>query len=105
MRKPFITMFCAASLALCLAAGTSQVQAHHSFAAEFDANTRGELKGVITEVRFTNPHVRYRVAVTQPDGTVEDWEIQAGSVTSLRPQGWVADTIKVGEGINVEGEL
>ena len=105
MRKPSAKFFYSAALAFCIAAGATQVQAHHSFAAEFDANAPGELKGVITEVRFSNPHVRYRVAVTKPDGTVEDWEIQAGSVTALRPQGWVVDSIKVGDSISVKGEL
>ena len=105
MRKIFDRTIYATTLALCLAAGPVVVQAHHSFSAEFDANAHGQLTGVITEVRFTNPHVRYRVDVTAADGSVENWEIQAGSVTSLRPQGWVADSIKVGDHISVDGQL
>jgi len=82
-----------------------QAQAHHSFAAEFDSETTGELTGVITQVRFTNPHVRYRADVTMPDGSVEDWELQTSSVTSLRGQGWVRDTVKVGDTVTVSGQL
>jgi hypothetical protein len=89
----------------CLLSAAVSVKAHHSFSAEFDVNVAGELTGVITEVRFSNPHVRYRVDVKQPDGSVENWEIQAGSVTSLRPQGWVADSVKVGDTVTVEGQL
>lgn len=81
------------------------VQAHHSFAAEFDADTLGELTGTVTQVRFSNPHVRYRIDVTQPDGSVQDWELQASSVTSLRGQNWFADTVKVGDTITVSGQL
>jgi len=80
-------------------------QAHHSFAAEFDADKPGELTGVITEVRFSNPHVRYRVDVTGADGKTENWELQASSVTALRGQGWVADTVKVGDRVNVTGQM
>ena len=34
--------------------------AHHSFAAEFDANASAELEGEIAQVWFNNPHVRLR---------------------------------------------
>jgi hypothetical protein len=88
-----------------LAALARPVQAHHSFAAEFDADLPGELTGVVTQVRFSNPHVRYRVDVTMPDGSVEDWELQSSSVTSLRSQNWTADTVKVGDTIKVSGQL
>ena len=84
---------------------SGSVQAHHSFSAEFDADTTGTFTGVVSEVRFSNPHVRYRFEVTTDDGSVESWEVQAGSVTSLRPQGWVQDTIKVGDTITVDGQL
>lgn len=93
---------------LVLALSCAQIQpaqAHHSFAAEFDANLNGKMTGVVTEVRFSNPHVRYRFDVKQPNGKVESWEIQAGSVTSIRPQGWLVDTIKVGDTITVQGQL
>ena len=83
----------------------SAVNAHHSFSAEFDADTSGTYTGVVSEVRFSNPHVRYRIEVTRDDGSMETWELQAGSVTSLRPQGWVQDTIKVGDTITVDGQL
>lgn len=104
MRKPLVTLLTAAALC-CLLAGAVPALAHHSFSAEFDANLNGKFTGVVTEVRFSNPHVRYRIDVKQPDGTTVNWEVQAGSVTSLRPQGWVADSIKVGDTITVEGQL
>ena len=78
----------ALSVGLACMVPAANVLAHHSFSAEFDADTTGTMQGVITEVRFTNPHVRYRMDVTMADGRVENWEVQAGSVTSLRAQGW-----------------
>ena len=88
-----------------LAAQPALVSAHHSFEAEFDSKLNGKFTGVVTEVRFSNPHVRYRIDAKMPDGKIESWEIQAGSVTSIRPQGWLVDTIKVGDTITVEGQL
>jgi hypothetical protein len=81
------------------------VQAHHSVAAEFDTTLQGELAGEITQVWFTNPHIRYRLTITRPDGSTEDWELQAGNVTNLRRQGWVADSIKVGDQVTVSGDF
>ncbi len=104
MKKSVLSL--AAFLAVAaLAVQPTIVFAHHSFAAEFDANLNGKFTGVVTEVRFSNPHVRYRMDVKMPNGKTESWEIQAGSVTSIRPQGWLADTIKVGDTISVEGQL
>jgi len=104
MKTRAIKTLTAAALGCLLLSATPAI-AHHSFSAEFDAATSGTFTGVVTEVRFSNPHVRYRIDVKQPDGSVVSWEVQAGSVTSLRPQGWVDSSIKVGDIITVEGQL
>lgn len=91
------------ALVVFLAAGPSA--AHHSVAAEFDTSLQGELEGEITQVWFTNPHVRYRLTVEKPDGTTEDWELQAGNVTGLRRQGWTPESLEVGDRITVAGDL
>ena len=41
--------------ALLLASGAS-LSAHHSFAAEFDANQPVQLKGTVAKVEWINPH-------------------------------------------------
>ncbi|MCP5145794.1 MAG: hypothetical protein H6978_13380 [Gammaproteobacteria bacterium] len=81
------------------------VHAHHSFAAEFDANTPGERSGTIAAIRFANPHVRYEIDVPGTDGTSERWELQAASVTSLREIGWTKDTLKIGDAVTANGLL
>ena len=79
--------------------------AHHSFPAEFDKSRQGELTGKIVGVWYKNPHARYRMEVTSDDGSIEEWDIQTTSVTSLRRAGWRPDTLVVGETVRVWGDL
>lgn len=79
--------------------------AHHSFPAEFDGDQQGEVSGEITEVWFRNPHVRYRLQVTAEDGSVEEWDVQTTSLTSIRRLGWTKETLAVGEKVRIWGDL
>ena len=79
--------------------------AHHSFSAEFDASKTAQLEGTITEVWWSNPHVRYRLRVALAGGATEEWELQASSITALRAVGWSADTLKIGDALEVGGQV
>jgi len=81
------------------------VLAHHSVAAEFDTAKQAELKGEITQVWFSNPHVRYELTVTAADGTREEWELQGGNVTNLLRQNWTAESLRVGDRVTASGDL
>ena len=76
--------------------------AHHSVA-EFDLEHPITLNATVKEVWFSNPHIRYYVAVTNQDGAEEIWDVHGSSVTSLARRGWTKDTIKVGDKIQLNG--
>jgi hypothetical protein len=88
-----------------LAIYAAPASSHHSVAAEFETDSTGQLEGEITRVWFTNPHVRYRLTVRNDDGSTEDWELQGGNVTNLRRQGWVEDSVRVGDRVTASGAL
>ncbi|MDD9996649.1 MAG: DUF6152 family protein, partial [Rhodospirillaceae bacterium] len=96
---------CAATLALVSLAAAAPVRAHHSFAAEYDADLHGTLRGEIVDVQFVNPHVRYRIRAEQDDGSVEEWELQTHNVRTMVRMGWTAETIEAGDRIEVSGAL
>ena len=77
--------------------------AHHSFAAEFDANNPITFKGVVTKIEWMNPHTYFYMDVTEPDGKVVNWGLEMGSPNGLMRQGWTRNTMKVGDVVTVEG--
>ncbi|PYQ97600.1 MAG: hypothetical protein DMF95_09440 [Acidobacteria bacterium] len=95
------------SAAFVVAAGfmlaTGSAIAHHSFAAEFDANKTINLKGVVTKIEWMNPHTYFYLDVTGPDGKVVNWGMEMGSPNGLMRAGWTRNTLKVGDEVTVEG--
>jgi len=79
--------------------------AHHSFAAEYDANKPITLKGAVTRIDWTNPHARFYIDVKDDRGTVTNWNLELASPNVLTRQGWTRKSLEVGDQITVEGSL
>lgn len=75
--------------------------AHHSFAAEFDGSKEFVVKGVLTKVLWTNPHVYLFMDVTEPDGKVVEYSFQSGPPSMLHRVGVGKEDFKVGDTITM----
>ena len=88
--------------ALLLACGAS-LSAHHSFAAEFDANQPVQLKGTVAKVEWINPHTWIHLDVKKPDGTTERWMIEGGTPNTLLRRGLTKASLPEGTELVVDG--
>jgi hypothetical protein len=79
------------------------VFAHHGFDTEYDAKKKVKLTGVVTQVAWTNPHMRVYVDVTMPDGKVVNWNLELTSPNRIRRQGWGPSDLLPGEKVTFEG--
>lgn len=89
--------------ALSLICGGAPLAAHHSFAAEYDANAPVEFDGVIKKLEWTNPHAHYWLEVTGADGKVAVWDFELASPNMLNRNGFTRKSIKVGDKVHVTG--
>jgi hypothetical protein len=75
--------------------------AHHSYT-EFDQRETIEIEGTLTVVAWQNPHTRLEVRVAGSNEPVL-WDIETGSVNSMRRQGVPGDALQVGDTVKVAG--
>lgn len=90
-------------LGLGLLAATVPAAAHHAFSAEFDAEKPVTLKGKVTKVSWTNPHVWIYVNVPDDAGKITNWGFEMGAPHQVQARGWTRTTVKVGDDLVVVG--
>ena len=73
--------------------------AHHSFAA-YEPTKQIKLSGVVTEFKWTNPHVYIQLEAPDPtSGEMKKWLIECASTSILNRAGWKFNLIKAGDKI------
>ncbi len=102
--RPAIWLIGAIAVGVGVALGGASASAHHAFAAEFSAEHPVHFaEATITKVEWINPHAWFHVEVTQPNGEVESWMIEAGNPFNLFRRGFSRDVIKVGMVVTIDG--
>ncbi len=90
-------------VALAMSPLAPPASAHHSFAAEYDANNPVTLTGTVTKMAWINPHAWIYIAVAKPDGIVENWAVEAGPAGTLIRAGFNKESLVAGTVITVNG--
>ena len=102
--KQMTLMTLAAAVVATLAA-ISPALAHHSHAM-FDVSKVTEITGVVTAVRYANPHVYLQMQATHRDGKPlepnQTWAIEMSTTQNQTTRGLGKDAIPVGATISVK---
>lgn len=96
-------MVIGAGVALGLAVASAPALAHHAFAAEFDGNKPLTMKGTVTKMEWTNPHVWLHMDVKMPDGKTENWAFEAGTPSVLFRRGFTRKSLLPGTVVVIDG--
>ena len=75
-------------------------RAHHSLEAAYNPNESTTLRGTVTKVDWSNPHVHFFLDVMDSSHT-ENWEVEMGSPNAQLLGGWKIDTLKAGDRVTV----
>lgn len=85
-------------------AWSAPIQAHHSFAAEYDGSDVVKVSGAVTKIEWRNPHVYFYVDVlNKQTGKVDNWAWEMGAPAVIQRQGWRRNSMKVGDLVTVQG--
>ena len=91
------------AIAIGLGATPAAVFAHHSAAAWFDQGQIQEVDGVVTEVKWENPHIKFLVLAPDASGKEVTWDMETFSMAGISRWGITADMIKAGDHVRMAG--
>ena len=77
--------------------------AHHSFAAEYDAEKPIKFTGTVTEMKWSNPHGWIYVDVKDEAGNVVNWALETSASNGLIRRGWRKEDLPAGTELVIEG--
>ena len=81
--------------------GAIPVLAHHSITSEFDPAKEVSVKGVLTKIEWSNPHIYTYVDVKDASGKVESWGFEGNPPGTLHRAGIKKEDWKIGENVTV----
>ncbi len=77
--------------------------AHHSVPVNFDQTREISVTGVLSEIKWLNPHSHFRMDVTADDGSTVEWLVEMGAINTMRRAGFETDRFTLGQLVTITG--
>ena len=90
-------------MALAFLVWAVSARAHHSVPVNFDQSKEVTISGVLTEIRWVNPHSRFRVNVTGDDGKTVEWLVEMGAINTMKRAGFETERFNIGDMLTIIG--
>ena len=100
MLKKYITSLGSLVLFFVFLVLSGSAVAHHGNSA-YDEQVRVPIKGTVTEIVWTNPHVQVYLDVKDGKGNVVHWGVETNSPGILTRAGWTRRSLKPGDEVTI----
>ena len=90
-------------MALCATWINWGAQAHHAVAGFFDPTDSVEVQGIVTAIRWQNPHTEFLIEVLGETGESTMWRAETGALGVLRARGLEREFLHVGDRVRAMG--
>ena len=77
--------------------------AHHSVPVNFDQSKEVTITGVLTEMKWINPHSRFRLDVKNEAGATVEWLVEMGAINTMKRAGFETEKFAIGDTLTIIG--
>ena len=86
-----------------LASAAHPTIAHHSVPVNFDQSREITIEGVLTDIKWVNPHAHFRLNVTETGGAVVEWLVEMGAANTMKRAGFPMERFVLGDRVTIIG--
>lgn len=82
---------------------SGSVFAHHTYVKKYNAKKVITLKGIISSVSYSNPHIFFSLDVRTKGGGTGTWRVEAESIPKAQAKGLTKSRLREGAAVTITG--
>jgi hypothetical protein len=77
--------------------------AHHGWQFDYDDKKPVTVKGTVTKIEWTNPHIHVYLDAKDAQGVITSWNFEMASPLALERGGWSRKSLPIGAEVTIGG--